>query len=127
MAIVPPKLAVQGKMTSTKQRILAAMFVCAMAACSGRATGQTVPCATRLQSTAMPGPTAQSAASASLTSETLPTGKPHPSLTLVAPEVPCAPEPLFDVTDSDIKFKIGSLMTTLRDSGHESWVLAAYP
>jgi hypothetical protein len=34
---------------------------------------------------------------------------------------------LFDLSDSGVKFELGSLMTTLRDSRHESWVLAAYP
>ncbi len=37
------------------------------------------------------------------------------------------PPPLFDFKDSDIKFQLASLMNVLRDSRHESWVLAAYP
>jgi hypothetical protein len=37
------------------------------------------------------------------------------------------PQPLFDFKDSDIKFSLRSLMSTLRDRGHEGWVLAAYP
>ncbi len=49
------------------------------------------------------------------------------STELVAPDAPCAPQPLFDLPNSDIKFKLDSLMTTLRDPRHESWVLAAYP
>src|SRR5271165_2964749 len=36
-------------------------------------------------------------------------------------------QPLFDFRESDIKFSLTSLMRTLRDSGHEGWVLAAYP
>jgi hypothetical protein len=35
--------------------------------------------------------------------------------------------PLLDFHDSDIKFSLRSLMATLRDHGHEGWVLAAYP
>ena len=38
-----------------------------------------------------------------------------------------APQPLFDFKDSDIKFKLETLMNILRDSRHESWVLSAYP
>jgi hypothetical protein len=38
-----------------------------------------------------------------------------------------APQPLFDFKESDIKFNLQSLMSTLRDSRHEGWVLAAYP
>jgi hypothetical protein len=37
------------------------------------------------------------------------------------------PQPLFDFKDSDIKFRLETLMNILRDSKHESWVLAAYP
>ena len=37
------------------------------------------------------------------------------------------PPPLFDFKDSDIKFRLETLMNILRDSKHESWVLAAYP
>jgi hypothetical protein len=36
-------------------------------------------------------------------------------------------QPLFNFKDSDIKFNLGVLMNTLRDSRHEGWVLAAYP
>src|SRR5580692_6440834 len=38
-----------------------------------------------------------------------------------------APKLLFDFHESDIKFSLTTLMRTLRDSGHEGWVLAAYP
>jgi len=38
-----------------------------------------------------------------------------------------AAQPLFDFRESDIKFSLTSLMRTLRDGGHEGWVLAAYP
>src|SRR5580700_11237739 len=114
-------------MTSTIQRILAATCICTMAACGGRAAAQTAPCPARLQSTALTESKAQPAVSSSQTAELLPTERPQPSPTVVAPEVPCAPEPMFDVADSNTKFRPQSLMTTLRDPTHESWVLAAYP
>ena len=68
-----------------------------------------------------------SAPSASLTPERLPLGSLEPSLFLLPPEASYASQPLFVFNESDIKFKLGSLMSTLRDSRHESWVLAAYP
>jgi hypothetical protein len=34
---------------------------------------------------------------------------------------------LFEFKDSEIKFKLETLMDILRDSRHENWVLAAYP
>src|SRR5271169_3898893 len=114
-------------MTSTIQRVLAATCLCAMATAGGRAAAQTEPCAARLQSTTMPEPTAYSVVVSSHTAELLPTEKPQPSPTVVAPKVPCAREPLFDQTDFDTKFKLQSMMTTLRDPRHENWVLAAYP
>jgi hypothetical protein len=43
------------------------------------------------------------------------------------PQVKAAPQPLFDFNESEIKFSLTSLMRTLRDGGHEGWVLAAYP
>ncbi len=45
----------------------------------------------------------------------------------VAPVSAGAPQPLFDFHESDIKFSVANLMRTLRDGGHEGWVLAAYP
>ncbi len=49
----------------------------------------------------------------------------------VGPTSPMAPQEnpasLFDFKDSDIKFSLNSLMSVLRDSRHEGWVLAAYP
>lgn len=43
------------------------------------------------------------------------------------PEFSLTAQPLFDLKDCDIKFKLETLMDILRDSRHESWVLAAYP
>jgi hypothetical protein len=37
------------------------------------------------------------------------------------------PQALFEFKDSDIKFKLETLMNILRDNRHESWVLSAYP
>ena len=44
-----------------------------------------------------------------------------------APLVASPLQPLLDFKDSDIKFNLLTLMTTLRDNRHEGWVLAAYP
>ena len=43
------------------------------------------------------------------------------------PEVSPTSQALFDFKDSDIKFKLETLMNILRDNRHESWVLSAYP
>jgi hypothetical protein len=94
-----------------------------MAVCGGRAAAQAAPCAARLQSTATTEPKGHPAVASSQTAELLSTDKPQPSPTAV----PCVHEPLFDLTDSDTKFRLQSLMTTLRDPKHENWVLAAYP
>jgi len=37
------------------------------------------------------------------------------------------PRPWFDFEESEIKFSLQSLMSTLRDGTHEGWVLAVYP
>ena len=111
-------------MTLSEQLFLAATLVLAMAGSGGKAMGQTAPYATRQQSTQMQGTPAPAA---SLTPEKLPLETLDPSLFLVAPEISCPPQPLFDFRDSDIKFKLEKLMNILRDSRHESWVLAAYP
>lgn len=52
---------------------------------------------------------------------------PNASLVSTSRPAASAPPALFDLSDSDVKFKLESLMSTLRDSRHESWVLAAYP
>ena len=57
----------------------------------------------------------------------IPRKKLEPSFSIDASEISLAPQPLFDFKDSDIKFPLERLMNTLRDSRHESWVLAAYP
>src|SRR5664279_4830608 len=95
-------------MTFTKQNILVAALVFAMAA-SGRAMGQVTPSTTREQP---PPVQASPSPSAALTRQNLPLENPIPP---------------FDFKDSDIKFSLNSLMSVLRDSRHEGWVLAAYP
>lgn len=54
-------------------------------------------------------------------------GRRDASALLLEPEVSLAPHSLFEFKDSDIKFKLETLMHILRDGRHESWVLAAYP
>lgn len=44
-----------------------------------------------------------------------------------SPERLVAPEPLSDLNKLGIKFDLDSLMSILRDSRHENWVLSAYP
>ncbi len=86
------------------------------------AFGQAAPSATREQSAQ-----GQSAPPAPLTPENLPLANQAPSLFLPTPEVSSTPRALFDFRDSDIKFSLQRLMSVLRDSEHEGWVLAAYP
>lgn len=47
----------------------------------------------------------------------------NPSLAASVPAV----RQLLDFKESDVKFRLGDLMETLRDRRHEGWVLAAYP
>jgi hypothetical protein len=84
------------------EHILAATLVLMTA--SGRAIGQTAPFAPQVQ--------VPPSSSAAVASQNLPVEN---------------PAPLFDFKDSDIKFNLNSLMSVLRDSRHEGWVLAAYP
>ncbi len=51
----------------------------------------------------------------------------HSSFLALNPEFLSPSQGLFDVKDSDIKFQLEKLMDILRDTRHESWVLAAYP
>jgi hypothetical protein len=108
-------------MTLTEQSILVAAVVLAMAANRLTATGQLAPSATHGQS-----PQVQSSTSAPLSPQNLPLWMQDPSVSLPPPAVSCC-QPLFNFKDSDIKFRLESLMSTLRDSRHEGWVLAAYP
>jgi hypothetical protein len=78
-----------------------------------KAVGQTSPA---LESQAA------SATPVSVATTKLPIDSASPASTLVA-----SPQLLLSFKESDIKFSLQSLMSTLRDSKHEGWVLAAYP
>jgi len=97
---------------------------CTITACAQGMPGQSVPCAPDLGS-------GQRHERAAQTADTNPDNPPlessHPANSVAPSNAPCTSQPLFDITDSDVKFKMGSLMTTLRDPRHESWVLSAYP
>jgi hypothetical protein len=93
-----------------KQCFWTAAVVLALASHGPKAVGQTSPSGTG----------EPQAPSASIT-ETLMLEKPKP-----ATSTPSS-QSLFDFKESDIKFKLQSLMDLLRDRRHEGWVLAAYP
>jgi hypothetical protein len=61
-----------------------------------------------------------------LTPLNLPLRRPIPYM-VVSPTPSSPIQPLLDFRDSDIKFNLGELMSNLRDTRHEGWVLAAYP
>lgn len=109
-------------MTLSQQFILAALLVFVMVAPEQLTMGQATPPAAQ-----EPSPQVQSPPSAPLTPQNLPLETQPRSLFLFLPEVSPTPQALFDFRDSDIKFRLASLMSVLRDSGHEGWVLAAYP
>lgn len=52
---------------------------------------------------------------------------PTPLLPLPATGIPASLEPLFALSNSDVKFQLATLMATLSDRKHEGWVLFAYP
>lgn len=115
--------AAPGTMTLTRQRILAMTLALATTACAGQAVGQASP-----DLASKPSPATQSSASA--VGVPAPKSVPPENQTLSSALKVSAsgtPQPLFDFKDSDIKFQLASLMNILRDSRHESWVLAAYP
>jgi hypothetical protein len=98
-------------MSIAEQRVLAATLLFAVTAHAGTTLAQTTLSASREQS--------PSAIRSS--------GNQTPYFFPVVPEFSLAPQPLFDFKDSGVKFKLETLMHILRDSKHESWVLAAYP
>lgn len=113
---IPPQYR---KMTLTSQPILFATFVLAIAAPGPKALGQALQASNQQQSPPVqPSP---------LTPENLPLANQAQSLSFWTPRVSSAPQALFDFQDSDIKFTLQCLMSVLRDSKHEGWVLAAYP
>jgi hypothetical protein len=109
-------------MTLLTQRIRSATLMLAVAACGPYVTGQ----ATSAPSS-NPSPPVQPL---SQPVSVLPKGSPpenHASSLITPPAASATPQPLFDFKDADIKFNLERLMNILRDSRHESWVLAAYP
>jgi hypothetical protein len=98
-------------MSLAAQRVLAATLLFAATSHAGTTLAQTTLSVTREQS-----PSAHRSS-----------GNQTPSFFPLAPEFALVPQPLFDFKDSDVKFKLETLMDILRDSKHESWVLAAYP
>jgi hypothetical protein len=104
-------------MSLAQQRVLAATLLFAVTTHAGTTVAQTEMSASSEQlSPAQQSPSAYRSS-----------GNQTPSFFPLAPEFSLAPQALFDFKDSDIKFKLETLMNILRDSKHESWVLAAYP
>jgi hypothetical protein len=104
-------------MSLAQQRVLAATLLFAVTTHAGTTVAQTEMSASSKQlSPAQQSPSAYRSS-----------GNQTPSFFPLAPEFSLAPQALFDFKDSDIKFKLETLMNILRDSKHESWVLAAYP
>jgi hypothetical protein len=102
-------------MMTTQQRLLSvAVLVFAAGSC---AAGQTLP----LDSG---NPSPQAPASAAPSASPPSTGL---ALENAAQQPGAFSKPWFDFEESDIKFSLQSLMSTLRDGTHEGWVLAAYP
>jgi hypothetical protein len=104
-------------MSLAQQRVLAATLLFAVTSHPGTTLAQTEMSASREQLSPV-----QQSPSAYRSS-----GNQPQSFFQQAPEFSLAPQALFDFKDSDIKFKLETLMNILRDSKHESWVLAAYP
>ena len=111
-------------MMLTQQRILISALFIVTAACGQAATAQTASASARPQSTELQ-------ATPALVDSPSPTKLPRENLdprpSIDAPGISLAPQPLFNFQDSEIKFPLARLMNTLRDSKHESWVLAVYP
>ena len=121
--IGPLDSAAAGKMRLARQRILTASLVLAVAY-AGKTLGQSLPSTPSEQSP--PGQSLHSSAGP-FVPENLPSEDPvSPRISRTA-DVSSVSQPLFDLRGSDIKFKLETLMDILRDSRHESWVLAAYP
>jgi GH24 family phage-related lysozyme (muramidase) len=114
-------------MTLRGQRIQAATLAFAMAVSGREAMGQPAPFAARQRSAEMQAAPTSSAflAMQDLSLENQPLENLDSEFLTGGPQTPF---PAFvHSMDSDIKFNLETLMDILRDSGHESWVLAAYP
>ena len=116
-------------MTTTEQCLLAATLALVIALPVPGAIGQTAPSPTGHQRTQAQASTAPSAflRSENEPQENQPQENLDPSLLIAMPEISYASPTLFNLVDSDLRFKLETLMDILRDSRHESWVLAAYP
>ncbi len=114
-------------MTLIGQRIRAATLAFAMAVSVREAMGQTAQSATRQRSAEVQATPTSSAFFAlqdlSLEDQLLE----NLDSTFLVGGPPTPFPAFFHPMDSDIKFKLETLMDILRDSRHESWVLAAYP
>jgi len=111
------------KMRLAEQGVFAATLLFAVAVCTTKTSGQTAS-ATSGQSRQVQSVQSPSDPHAL---ENLPLGNQDRSSFSFLPEVSLASQLLFDFKDSDIKFKLESLMNILKDGRHEGWVLAAYP
>ena len=97
------------------QRVLAVTLVFALAAHEGRIVAQIAPSEAQEQV-----PQAQLSPSASRLSPGLLTENAHSSFSSVEPEFSLLSQRLFDVKESDTKFRLEKLMDILRDTRHES-------
>jgi hypothetical protein len=104
------------------QVVVAATLVFALAAHEAKIVGQIAPSKAQEQI-----PQAQLSPSASRLSQDLLTENGRSSFSAGEAEFSLPSQRLFDVKESDIKFRLEGLMDILRDNRHESWVLAAYP
>jgi hypothetical protein len=107
-----------GNLVLIKQHVRTAALALAIVASCRPTTAQPVPSLTRSPSSQAQVPAAFTA------SEPLQLELLNPSL-LFVPAVPSYTN--LSLTDLNIKFNPETLMNILRDSRHESWVLAAYP
>jgi hypothetical protein len=104
------------------QRVLAATFAFALVAHAKTIVAQIAPSKAQQQI-----PQAQLSPSASRQPQAQLMENDYSSLLALNPEFSLPSQGLFDVKDSVIKFQLEELMDILRDTRHESWVLAAYP
>jgi hypothetical protein len=104
------------------QRVLAATLAFALVAHAKTIVAQIAPSKAQQQI-----PQAQLSPSASRQPQAQLMENDYSSLLALNPEFSLPSQGLFDVKDSAIKFQLEELMDILRDTRHESWVLAAYP
>lgn len=110
-------------MTSTERHLLVTMLLFLIAVHGQKTVGQTVPVPSQSksqQTESLPPPV-------SFLSNDLSLGNREASLFQPEFNVGLETPSLFKFKDSEIKFKLETLMDILRDGRHENWVLAAYP